>query len=96
MPEQEIQLLFNELQPSNPDAINGDSSHSDEHSNLVQESNPVMREIILMLEIASQAKRRPTLADRHTKAPTPLTPMLSYQLPPPVVYSRKNKKVVVP
>jgi hypothetical protein len=87
------QQFVDERQASSSDAINGDSSISDEHVNHRQEPlDDAMREMSRLLEIVSLAKRRPMPTPPTQRAiASPSTVMPYLEMPPPVIYSRKKK-----
>ncbi len=83
------QEFVDQRQASSSDAINGDSSISDENHR--QEPLDVaMREMSRLLEIVSLAKRRPTPPTQRAIA-SPSTVMPYLEMTPPVIYSRKKK-----
>jgi hypothetical protein len=87
---------FDELQASAPDAIDGDTSRTDEHADRTQELSPALIEIErLLLEIADRAKSQQIRRARPIETST-LSTQLYFELPPPVKYPRKSKGKAVP
>jgi hypothetical protein len=95
MQEQAIQELFDELQSSTPDATDDNYSCPDEQMNSLQESSAKLREVALLLEIASRANRRPMRPARPIETST-LSSTPSPELPPPAKYSRQKKGSALP
>jgi hypothetical protein len=67
-----------------------DSTCSDEPMDRIQQLSSLTREIARLLKLVSLTKRRPTLpALQVTSSPSTARP--SFEMPPPVIFSRKNK-----